>query len=63
MAIHTFFCGVRGVIGPLIALIIYDRFNAQVVANISILGILVTTFLMLPLAPVMRRREQEMRTT
>ena len=59
MSVHTFFCGVRGVVGPLAALLVYKAFNAQVVANISVVGILLTTLMLLPLAPAMRRRKNQ----
>ena len=63
MSIHTFFCGVRGILGPLAALVIHEAFNARVVANISVAGIVITTAMLLPLAPAMRRRMEQKQTT
>ena len=63
MSIHTFLCGVRGLLGPLAALLIHRASSARVVANISVAGIIVTTFMLLPLLPAMRRRQEQKLTT
>ena len=62
MSVHTFLCGIRGVVGPLIALVVAKAYSTQVVANISVVGIVLTTLMLLPLAPAMRRRKDQMRT-
>ena len=56
MSIHTFLCGIRGLIGPFLALQIYAAFSVQTVANLSVAGNVLTLVMLMPLIYVMRRR-------
>jgi len=58
MSVHTFFCGVRGILGPLISLRMLGFCTTQTIAWISIGGLAASVLMLLPLAPIMARRQR-----
>ena len=57
MCAHSFLCGVRGVMGPILALTIYDAFNARFVAYVSVGGLVISVLMLIPFVPVIARRQ------
>ncbi|OPZ14585.1 MAG: Major Facilitator Superfamily protein [candidate division BRC1 bacterium ADurb.BinA364] len=58
MTVHTFLCGVRGLIGPIISLTIREWYSAQTIALISMAGLALSILMLAPLGPAMERRRK-----
>ena len=58
MAIHTFCCGLRGVVGPYLSLRLHDAYNARVVMWVSIAGMAFAVAMLIPFASVVERRQR-----
>jgi hypothetical protein len=59
MSVHAFLCGIRGLLGPLASLSLYEVYGAQFVGHLSAAGFALSIVLMAPLIPVLRRRQAE----
>ena len=56
MSIHAFLCGVRGIVGPMLALYVHESYNSQFVAELSTYGFLLSALLFIPLVFIMKKR-------
>lgn len=59
MAVHTFCCGIRGIVGPYLSLRLHDACGARFVVWVSIAGMAVAVAMLIPFAPVVERRRRE----
>lgn len=58
MAIHTFCCGVRGIVGPYLSLRLHDACSARFVMWLSVAGMAFAIAMLVPFAPVVERRQK-----
>lgn len=58
MAVHTLMAGIRGMIGPFLALVVRAHFGIQTAAGISIVGTAIATLMLVALVPMMDRRRR-----
>jgi len=56
MSVHTFLCGIRGMLAPLLGLQAYGYVSAQTLSTVSLCGLGVATVMLLPLIPLLARR-------
>lgn len=58
MSIHTFLCGIRGMLAPLLGLQAYGHIPMQTLTIVSLLGLGISTLMFLPLIPALARRNR-----
>jgi len=58
-SVHSFLCGIRGIIGPFISLSIYEVLSAQYVARISMGGMALSILILIPIIPALERRRKK----
>lgn len=56
MSVHTFLCGIRGVLGPFLSLQLHQTHNTMFISHLSLIGLGISVLMLIPLAPIVAKR-------
>ncbi|MBT3380478.1 MAG: hypothetical protein HN742_02200 [Lentisphaerae bacterium] len=56
MSVHTFLCGIRGVLGPFLSLQLHQTHDTVFISHLSLIGMGISVLMLIPLAPVIAKR-------